>query len=426
MTHWPRMLLAMDERIMIESFPPRRITLRVSVVTETFPPEVNGVSTTVERLVRGLQRRDHDMQVIRPRQTSDGWDREGARLGLEQVLTRGLPIPRYPQLRMGLPAQRALQSLWMHRRPDIVHIATEGPLGWSALRTARKLRLPVSTDFRTHFEAYSTHYGVGWLRRSVQAYLRRFHNQADCTLVPTQALADALRAQGFERLIVVPRGVDTDRFTPRHRHPLLRESWGAPGDTPVLLYVGRLAPEKNLELLVRTYRAMIDIDPRWRLVVVGDGPMRDRLAEHCPQAVFTGALTGDALARAYASGDVLAFPSMTETFGNVTLEALASGLPVLAFDYAAAAQVVRSGVNGWLAPVGDEDAFVEHARRLARERDWLPRLRAGAADAVAHLGWDRIVTQTEHIWVRLLAAHAAGPGVIRSSAWWDGQPAIGG
>lgn len=410
---------------MIESFPPRRALLRVSVVTETFPPEVNGVATTVERLVRGLQLRDHDVQVVRPRQAADAYDRDGSRLGLEQVLTRGLPIPRYPQLRVGLPAQRALQALWMRRRPDIVHIATEGPLGWSALRTARKLQLPVSTDFRTNFDAYSEHYGVGWLRRSVQAYLRRFHNLADCTLVPTEGLRQQLRAAGFERLIVVQRGVDVDRFTPALRNPALRAVWGVQPGERVLLYVGRLAPEKNLELLAAAYDAMQAVQPGWRLVVVGDGPQRAWLAQRCPQAVLLGALTGEALAQAYANGDLLAFPSLTETFGNVTLEALASGLPVLAFDYAAAAEVVRHGDSGLLAPVGDTQAYLQLARTVAGDEALLQRLRAGAVHAVQHLGWGRIVEQVESIWLRLLAAHAAGPAVVKSSPWWDGLPATG-
>ncbi|MCX7662131.1 MAG: glycosyltransferase family 1 protein [Tepidimonas fonticaldi] len=415
----------MDARLMIESFPPRRALLRVSVVTETFPPEVNGVATTVERLVRGLQLRDHDVQVVRPRQAADAYDRDGSRLGLEQVLTRGLPIPRYPQLRVGLPAQRALQALWMRRRPDIVHIATEGPLGWSALRTARKLQLPVSTDFRTNFDAYSEHYGVGWLRRSVQAYLRRFHNLADCTLVPTDGLRQHLRAAGFERLIVVQRGVDVDRFTPALRNPALRAVWGVQPGERVLLYVGRLAPEKNLELLAAAYDAMQAVQPGWRLVVVGDGPQRAWLAQRCPQAVLLGALGGEALAQAYANGDLLAFPSLTETFGNVTLEALASGLPVLAFDYAAAAEVVRHGDSGLLAPVGDAQAYLQLARTVAGDDALLQRLRAGAVHAVQHLGWGRIVEQVESIWLRLLAAHAAGPAVVKSSPWWDGLPATG-
>lgn len=415
----------METRLIIESYPPHRASLRLSVVTETYPPEVNGVAMTLERLIRGLQALDHDIQVIRPRQPTDGWDRDGARLGLEQVLTRGLAIPRYPQLRMGLPALRSLQAMWMQRRPDVVHIATEGPLGWSALRVARKLRLPVSTDFRTNFDAYSAHYGVGWLRRPVQTYLRRFHNHADCTLVPTEALAQSLSQVGYERLIVVPRGVDTDRFHPDRRSPVRRQLWGVDDQTPVALYVGRLAPEKNLPLLVRAYAAMRACNPRWRLVVVGDGPQRDGLARACPDALLLGALAGDALAQAYASGDLLLFPSLTETYGNVTLEALASGVPVLAFDYAAASDVVQHGVNGLLAPVAQEETFVTLAQSVAADAALLARLRQAAAPSVRALGWDAIVRRMEALWQRLLAAHAAGPAVIKSSAWWAGLPATG-
>ncbi|MGQ9724080.1 MAG: glycosyltransferase family 4 protein [Tepidimonas sp.] len=417
----------METRLIVEHYPQQRKSLRLSVVTETFVPEVNGVATSLERLVRGLQAHDHDIQVVRPRQPSDSWDRDGARLGLEQVITRGVAVPRYPGLRVGLPAQRSLQALWMQRRPDVVHIATEGPLGWSALRVARKLRLPLSTDYRTNFHSYSAHYGLGWLARPVQTYLRRFHNQADCTFVPTAALAQALQQMGFERVIVVPRGVDAQRFHPQYRSSAVRRSWGVVDDaTPVALYVGRLAPEKNLPLLLRAYAAMRACDPRWRLVVVGDGPLRPWLARECPDALLLGALSGVALAQAYASGDVLLFPSLTETYGNVTLEALASGVPVVAFDYAAASEVVQPNVNGLLAPWAQEDRFVALAQSLASDAALVGRLRQGAAPSVQHLCWDALVQRMIALWQRLLAAHAAGPSAIKASAWWEGLPATGG
>ena len=415
----------MDTDLSIESFVPRRAALRVTVVTETFPPEVNGVATSLEQLVRALQARDHTLQLVRPRQPSDGYDRDGARLGLEQVLTRGVPIPRYPALRMGLPARRALQSLWSLRRPDLVHIATEGPLGWSALRVARKLRLPVSTDFRTQFHAYSQHYGMGLLAKPIAAYLRRFHNQADCTMVPTAELRQWLLNMGFERVHVVGRGVDTERFSPRHRSEAVRAAWGLQPHERALLYVGRVAPEKNLALLARAADAMRTRDPRWRLVVVGDGPARAELQRQLPWAVCVGWLQAQALGQAYASADLLVFPSLTETFGNVVAEALASGLPVLAFDYAAAATLLQHGRGGCLVPYGDEAAFVQAALALAADADRLAQLRAEVAALRTVPTWADVASQVEQIWVECLAAHRRSGWAAAWSSPWPVLPRAG-
>jgi len=369
--------------------------MRIACVSETFPPEVNGVALTVDRLVRGLQARNHDLQLIRPRQAP--LEQGGLQEGLEQVLMRGLPIPRYPHLRMGMPAKKALTAMWILRRPDLVHVATEGPLGWSALQAARKLRLPVSTDFRTNFHAYSRHYGMGWLHKPIAAYLRKFHNQAHCTMVPTPGLQNDLAALGFERLLVVARGVDTQRFMPARRDAALRAQWGVQPDDLVVLSVGRLAAEKNLPLLALAFEAMQAVNPRCRLVVVGDGPEREAFQQRCPQAIWVGSQTGDALADHYASADVFLFPSMTETFGNVVTEAMASGLPVLAYDHAAASQLIEPGRNGLRVPFGDAQRFVSEALRAARDIETLGRLGAAARATALGLGWDGVVERFEQV-----------------------------
>ena len=401
--------------LLVENFQPEHRGLRVALVTETYPPEVNGVALTIERLVRGLQARQHDIQLIRPRQAAADGLPSGADSPrqTEQVLMRGLPIPRYPHLRMGLPAKRALLGLWTMRRPDLVHVATEGPLGWSALQAARKLRLPVSTDFRTNFHVYSRHYGIGWLHKPVAAYLRRFHNQAHCTMVPTAALQDELEEQGFERLLVVARGVDTQRFDPARRSEALRAAWGVERGGQVVLSVGRIAPEKNLELLWRSFEAMRQVNPALRLVVVGDGPGRAVLQQRYPDAVLAGSRSGEDLAAHYASADIFLFPSLTETYGNVTPEALASGLAVLAYDYAAAAELIRHGENGLLAPPGDSDAFVRRAVDLAADAQLAQRLRCSARESTRSLDWMRICSQVESIWQHLVEQQLQSEGVIR-------------
>ncbi len=394
-------------------------TLRVAVVTETYPPEVNGVSMTIARFVDGLRQRHHDVQLVRPRQHAADTPQTGD--GFEDVVVRGLPIPRYSHLKMGLPATRALCRLWTRQRPDLVHLVTEGPLGWSALQAARQLKLPISSDFRTNFHAYSAHYGLGWLRPAIVAYLRRFHNRTALTMVPTEAMRRELALLGFQRLQVVARGVDTELFRPERRSEDLRQSWGAGPQTTVALYVGRLASEKNLDTLVAAWRAMHQARPDSVLVLVGDGPARAELQRQCPQAVFAGQRSGIDLAAHYASADVFLFPSITETWGNVTPEAMASGLCVLAYDCAAAAQLIRSGENGVLAPFDDTHAFVRRAVRLATVHDANPSMRHSARRTAAEMGWDGVVGQLEAALLHTVRSgsawvHRAVPDELETSA----------
>jgi glycosyltransferase involved in cell wall biosynthesis len=397
-----------DPLLQIEHFAPHHRSLRLAVVTETYPPEVNGVALTLARLLDGLRDANHDIQLIRPRQSlADVASGQACTSGFHEVLMRGFPIPRYPDLRMGLPSRSALTKLWQLRRPDVVHIATEGPLGWSALRAAGYLKLPVTTDFRTNFQSYSAHYGVGFLTKAIMVYLRKFHNRAACTMVPTAALRESLTRLGFQRVRVVSRGVDTVAFDPAHRSPSLRERWGMAPDGLAVLCVGRLAPEKNLHLLVKAFEAIARQQPGVRLVLVGQGPMRESLQALCPQAIFTGQLRDHELAQHYASADLFLMPSQTETFGNVTTEAMASGLPVLAFEHAAAAELIKDGVNGRRVALTDPEAFVATALDLARQPALRMSLGNAARQSMLPLAWTNIVEQFEEAlqdalsWTRL-------------------------
>lgn len=402
---------APEAGLVVDHFPAASRSLRVACVTETYPPEVNGVSLTVARMVEGLHARNHDVQLVRPRQEGADTPDRGDRF--HEVLLRGMPIPRYPSLRMGMPSKRTLIKQWTLQRPDVVHIATEGPLGWSALQAALHLRLPVCSDFRTNFHSYTQHYGIGWLRKPIMAYLRKFHNRTLCTMVPTEGLRRELRVEGFERLEVVTRGVDTRQFDPARRSAALRSSWGADDDTLVVCCVGRLAREKNLDVLLDAFRAIERRVPSSRLVLVGGGPLEQELRAACPGGVFAGQRRGDDLAAHYASADLFLFPSLTETFGNVTTEAMASGLPVVAFDYAAAAQLIDHDVQGVRVPFGDGRAFAEAALALAFDPARRERLGRAARERALQLDWAAIVQRFEGV----LTA------VIRQSADTQGLPA---
>jgi glycosyltransferase involved in cell wall biosynthesis len=286
---------------------------------------------------------------------------------------------------------------WTLRRPDVVHIATEGPLGWSALQAAKVLKLPVTSDFRTNFQSYSKHYGVGWLRKPIVAYLRKFHNATACTMVPTNELKRTLSENGFVNLKVVSRGVDTKLFNIGRRSTQLRHSWGADEHTKVLISVGRMAPEKNLEQVLRTYESLRLTDTQLKLVMVGDGPLREQFQQRHPNIIFPGMLSQTELAAYYASSDLFVFPSQTETFGNVTLEALASGIPVLAFDCAAARDWVQHGINGWLVPENNSDGFVDQAVAIFKTPNLLEQVTFSTRQQVVHLDWDQIAEQVESV-----------------------------
>ncbi len=395
---------------LVEYFPAMRQSLRVSVVTETYPPEVNGVATTIARFVQGLCALGHSVQLVRPRQGS--MDRAEQSDGYHEVLRSGVMIPRYSSLRMGLPSYRALKRLWTLHRPDVVHLVTEGPLGWSALRAAAKLGIPMSSDMRTNFHAYSLHYGVGWLRRPIVAYLRKFHNRTAATLVPTESMRRDLSEAGFRNLRVIARGVDATTFAPEWRSPTLRRAWGADDDAPVVLHVGRLAPEKNLGTLAESFDAIRLSTPGARFVVVGDGPERAALQARCPYALFAGQKRGEALAAHYASSDVFVFPSVTETFGNVTLEAMASGLAVVAFDYAAAAEHLRHGVSGLLAPYGNVPAFIELAAGVCRNLELVRGMSTLARVAAESLSWDTVTRNFEEVLLEVAFDNAPTVGSV--------------
>jgi glycosyltransferase involved in cell wall biosynthesis len=366
---------------------------------------------TLARVVEGLVACGHVVDLLRPCQRGERetGDRPESIDGLLLHRLPGWPIPRYPGLRMGLPAARRLRRLWQVERPDVVHIATEGPLGASALRAARSLGLPVCSDYRTNFDAYSAHYGIGFLRRPIAAWLRRFHNRCDATMVPTEALRVSLAADGMQDLHVVTRGVDTARFGTRHRDAALRQQWGAGPDDPVVLCVGRVAAEKNLAVLSRAFDAIEQTVPRARIVVVGDGPQRSELQARHPHAVFAGQQRGTALSAHYASADLFVFASLTETFGNVTTEAMASGLAVSAFDHAAAGELVEPGQHGLLAAPGDERAFVAHAVSLAGDLERCRRMGHAARQRAEELGWDAIVARFEGVLRGAIASRRAPP-----------------
>lgn len=376
--------------------------LNLVVVTETYPPEINGVAMTVKRLTEGMRSNGHRIRLVRPQQSRQDL------AGNDELLVSSMPLPGYPGLRFGLPAGRALHAAWRSNRPDAVHIVTEGPLGWSAQRVARRLGIAVTSGFHTNFDHYADHYGLALLRPMVGAYLRSFHRKTDITMVPTEHLASRLRASGLDAIEVVGRGVDTRLFNPGHRSPALRESWGAADEDIICLYAGRIAEEKNLDLVVRAFEAIKARRKTARMVWVGDGPARKRIEQAHSQHIFSGMRRGTDLAAHYASADIFLFPSLTETYGNVVPEAMASGLPVLAFDTAAAAELIENGVNGRtivaLRDQSDGVRFVREAGFMSVNPEGLRAMGAAARASVEHRNWNNVFEGFERAVCKAIAA----------------------
>ncbi len=368
--------------------------LHIALVTETFAPEINGVANTLGHLCDGLRARNHRVQLIRPRQSADGNQRSSDDL----MLCRGWPLPGYPGLQWGLTSTHRLTRRWCQHPPDVVYIATEGPLGLCALRVARRLGITAVTGFHTNFQQYLRQHGLTLFTRALTHYLRGFHNRSAMTLVPSASQRVELERRHFERLELLPRGVDSQLFSPAKRQNALRQSWGLRENDIALLYVGRLAPEKNLDALKRCFDELQARYParRFKLIVVGNGSKRASLEASLPEAIFCGQQSGEALACHYASGDVFLFPSLSETFGNVVLEAQASGLGVVAYDEAAAGLHIRHGYNGVLAMPGDEYAWIEAACWLLDDPETLRTLRLNARRHASRQSWTGIVEQFEN------------------------------
>jgi glycosyltransferase involved in cell wall biosynthesis len=320
-------------------------SLKITLVTETFPPEINGVALTLEKLHNFLNISGHRPSVIRPRRFSETRKPE---------LVQGFPIPMYPKLRFGIGSPLRLYQTIKSKMPDIIHLATEGPLGLACLGIAKSLRIPVVSSFHTNFDLYANDYKMGFLSSGISHYLRWFHNQTEATFAPSNACLERLQALGYKNTKIWTRGVDTSLFNPIQKDLNFKSKIGLSETDILLLYVGRLAPEKNIGSLLETFKkARSTLSRQGKnlfLALVGTGPLVEQSdLEKTNGIILPGELRGNHLAQWYASADIFVFPSTSETFGNVILEAQASGLPVLCLNSQATQERIRNQHDGILA-----------------------------------------------------------------------------
>jgi phosphatidylinositol alpha 1,6-mannosyltransferase len=378
--------------------------LRLALFTDTFAPQVNGVARTLERLVTAVERRGGAVHV-------ETVQAPGAITEARVHRAPSAPFWAYPQLRIAVPSSRGVAERLERFRPTLVHSTTPFGVGLAGRSAARALERPFVTSYHTSFTHYLAHYGLSALDRMAWPYLRWFHNSGRRTFVPTPTVAAELAARGFSGLRIWSRGVDTERFTPRARSRGMRARMGAHDGTFVVAYVGRLAPEKGIDTAIAAMRVVqARHGARVRFALAGDGPAEARCRAAAPEGTwFAGSLAGDELSAFYASADAFIFPSATETFGNVVLEAMASGLAVVAPDRGATTEFAHGG-TALTFPAGDPLALAGRVEWLLRDtRLWHSLCGAGLAEAKRR-SWDGV-------WDRLVDDYreAAGLGAIAAA-----------
>lgn len=373
--------------------------MRIAYFTETVPPITDGVTLTLSHLVETLTEQGVEFRCISAVRPDPGLE---WRSRVHKV--PAVPFPPYAYYKVALPLPRTLDRRLDEFAPDLVHVVNPTFLGNYGINYARRRGLPVVGSFHTHFVSYLAFYGLGGFEEIGWRILRWFYNRCAVTYAPSPTTRDELRSRGFERVALWGRGVDPRRFSPAHRSGILRRALGAES-APLVLFVGRMVREKNLDDLVEAVHLLERRGTRFKLMMVGDGPMRRELEARLPGAYFAGKVEGDALARLYASADVFLFPSSTETFGNVVLEAFASGLPVVAVASGGVRDLVQPGVNGLLAPARSPGTLADCLYQLLRDPSEARRLSAGALAMAREYRWSEVQRRLVDSYAHVVAAH---------------------
>lgn len=374
--------------------------MRIGIVSDTYTPQVNGVTTIVRRIVAALAQAGHEVGVVAPRYPAAERAHDPRELRI-----RSLPFPPYPAIRLSWPDGPAMARFFDAREPEVVHVHTEGPLGVVARAYALRHGIPLVTSYHTDFPSYARHYGAGVLEPLVWRWLSWFHGPADVTLTPGEGTRAEL-ALRFDHARVWGRGVNAQDFHLSHRNAGWRRWLGGADDTVVVLHVGRLAPEKNLDVLIDAWRVARErLGMRATFVVAGEGPVKARLMTHLPFVRWLGFLPRAKLATLYASADLCVLPSHTETCGLVALEAMASGIPVIAADAGGLRESVQHDQSGLLLPPNDAAAFASGIERLVSDAAYRFRLAARAREVAIERDSAREDAELLDIYARLCQAN---------------------
>ena len=380
--------------------------LRVALFSGNYDCVRDGANQALNRLVAYLLHRMRaEVRIYSPTAPRKAFESVG-----DVRSVRSISIPGRPEYRVALGFPRAVREDFEAFAPDIVHLSAPDLLGRQAQKHARALGIPVVASLHTRFETYLDYYRLSFLRAPVERYLDRFYDDCDRILCPTQPIAQDMAARfGTERVTIWGRGIDPDCFRPTLRDEALRARLGhTPGDA-VPLFFGRLVMEKGLAVFARTIAAVRAEGLAVRPLIVGEGPARNWLAEHLPNATFMGHLSGEELGRAVASADILINPSVTEAFGNVNLEAMASGLAIVSADVPSASTMIAHGRTGLLVPPADVGAYAAAVADLVRRPRRRAALGAAAAAAAACFTWDDVLDDVARCYGALVHVPLATP-----------------
>jgi phosphatidylinositol alpha 1,6-mannosyltransferase len=357
--------------------------MKIAYFTESLPPLTDGVSHTLSYLRTSLISEGHSFRFFAPFVPEpDAWDGK-----VSEVIS--IPFPFYTKYRFSLPQFHDLKSALAKFQPDLVHICSPFLLGMIAYEYAREAGIPAVNSYHTRFVSYLKYYGFEWFEPYGWAYLKWFYNRASKNYVPSRATLNELDQKGFHNLALWQRGLDTSHFSPLYADRMLRERW-SPDGAPVALFAGRLVKEKDVEVLIQANKILEDKRIDYKLVFVGDGPMRDELIRLLPKAIFPGFLRGHDLSRAYATADIFVFPSTTESFGNVVLEAAASGLPCVVAAEGGVMDLIHDGETGYLTRPRDARDFAEKMERLLSNGILRDSLSVRAQEFASEKSWDEI------------------------------------
>jgi len=383
--------------------------MRIAIITESFPPDVNGVAHSVVRVAENLVRKGHRPLIIAPEAAADTAEAD-SRFPYPVERVPSVPVPGYPTFRLGLPTPRTRRAIARHGT-EVVHLASPVALGAWGSRVAKAMDLPTVAVYQTDLPNYARAYRLGAVTEAFAwRWLRDIHNAAGRTLAPSSVTAADLEAHGMERVRLWGRGVDTERFRPAWRDEELRGQI-APGGEVIVGYVGRLAAEKRVDLL-----AGLAGLPGIRLAVTGGGPMEEDLRAALPTATFLGMRHGDDLARIYASLDVFVHTGPFETFGQTVQEAAASGLPVIAPAAGGPLDLVAEGVTGYLVPPGDPGALAAAVEALAGDLELRARLGAAARRRVLGRTWPALTDELLGHYAAVIGAEARPARLARLAA----------
>jgi phosphatidylinositol alpha 1,6-mannosyltransferase len=378
--------------------------MKVVYFTESLLPHVDGVSRTLAQLFGFLERNGVDFRVYSPFVPGPEVSWSGRVRPVRYVR-----FPLYPDYRVTLPRLGRIGRELEEWGPDLVHLVSPTPMASRAQTWARKNGVPVVSSFHTHFVSYFRYYGVPWAEGFGWRMLRRFYGRCERVYAPSDSIIQELAEHEIRNTELWSRGIDLARFSPEHRDAGLRAAAGADENTPVLLMVSRLVKEKDMADLVEMDRILRQRGNSHRLVLVGDGPMRAELEQALPDAHFAGHQSGEALARWYASGDVFVFPSTTETFGNVVLEAQASGLPTVVVDRGGPPDLVAPGETGFIARANQPADLAEKCERLLRDAGERARMGRQARDAARERDWSAINGRLIESYRRVIDRHRPTP-----------------